>query len=118
MDSAASERTRLAHMRERARPDPAFRDAVLDEGLVCHLSWIENGTPCVLPLAYVRVGAELHLHGSRQQRALAALAAGAEACACVTLLDGLVLARSAMNHSMNYRCVVVFGRGRELCELE
>lgn len=111
------DRSRLRKKPERARPDPAFRDAVLDEGLVCHLSWVERGSPCVLPMAYVRVGDELHFHGSQEQRALVHLAAGGEVCACVTLLDALVLARSTKNHSMNYRCVVAWGRGRELLDL-
>ncbi|TAJ14480.1 MAG: pyridoxamine 5'-phosphate oxidase family protein [Planctomycetota bacterium] len=115
--SEPTERSRIRKKPERARPDPAFRDAVLDEGLVCHLSWVERGAPCVLPMAYVRVGDELHLHGSREQRALVHMAAGGEVCACVTLVDALVLARSAKNHSLNYRCVVAWGRGREIDEL-
>jgi nitroimidazol reductase NimA-like FMN-containing flavoprotein (pyridoxamine 5'-phosphate oxidase superfamily) len=113
-----TDRSRIRKKPERARPDPAVRDAVLDEGLVCHLSWVDRGSPCVLPMAYVRVGDELHFHGANDQRALVHMAAGGEICACVTLVDALVLARSQKNHSLNYRCVVAWGRGREITELD
>jgi nitroimidazol reductase NimA-like FMN-containing flavoprotein (pyridoxamine 5'-phosphate oxidase superfamily) len=116
MNTPSHDRARLRRKPERARPDPKFRDAVLDEGLVGHVSWVERGAPCVLPMAYVRVGAELHLHGSREQRALVHVLAGGEVCVCVTLLDALVLARSMKNHSLNYRCVVAWGKGRELTD--
>jgi len=82
---------------------------ILDEGLVCHVGFVVNGQPYVIPTAYGRVGDKLYIHGSPASRMLRTLQAGIEVCLTVTLLDGLVLARSAFHHSMNYRSVVVFG---------
>jgi nitroimidazol reductase NimA-like FMN-containing flavoprotein (pyridoxamine 5'-phosphate oxidase superfamily) len=82
---------------------------ILDEGLVCHVGFVENGQAFVIPTIYVRIGDCICLHGSPASRMLQALAAGAEACITVTLVDGLVLARSAFHHSINYRSVVLFG---------
>jgi nitroimidazol reductase NimA-like FMN-containing flavoprotein (pyridoxamine 5'-phosphate oxidase superfamily) len=89
---------------------------ILDEGLVCHLGFTHEGSPFVIPTGYARVGDELYVHGSAASRTLRALAAGIEVCVTVTLLDGLVLARSAFHHSMNYRSVVVFGRAVPILE--
>lgn len=88
------------------------RDAVyriLDEGLVCHVGFVADGRPVVIPTGYARKDDTLYLHGSAASRMLRSLAHGAEVCVTVTLLDGLVLARSAFHHSMNYRSVVIFG---------
>jgi nitroimidazol reductase NimA-like FMN-containing flavoprotein (pyridoxamine 5'-phosphate oxidase superfamily) len=95
---------------QRASYDRALVDAVLDAGLVCHVGFSMEGTPFVIPTGYVRVGDRLYLHGSAASQMLRTLAAGAPVCVTVTLLDGLVLARSAFHHSMNYRSVVVLGR--------
>ena len=84
-------------------------DKVLDEGLICHVGFSDNGQTFVLPTIHVRLGDKVYLHGSPASRLLQALAMGAEACLTVTLVDGMVLARSAMHHSMNYRSVVLFG---------
>jgi len=84
-------------------------DEILDEGLVCHVGFSANCQTFVLPTIHVRVGDRVYLHGSPASRLLQALANGAEVCLTVTLVDGLVLARSAINHSMNYRSVVLFG---------
>ena len=84
--------------------------AVLDEALVCHVGFVVEGRPVVLPHLHVRVGEVLYLHGSTGARAMrAARGDGLQVCVTVTLLDGLVLARSAFNHSVNYRSVVVHG---------
>ena len=82
---------------------------ILDEGFVCHVGFVVNGEPIVIPMAYARSGNMLYIHGSVASRILRTLARGIPVCVTVTLLDGLVLARSAFHHSMNYRSVVVFG---------
>ena len=87
---------------------------MLDEGLVCHVGFVSEGQPFVVPSAYARLGDRLIIHGSAASRMLKALASGAPACVTVTLLDGLVLARSSFHHSMNYRSVVVVGKAEEI----
>jgi nitroimidazol reductase NimA-like FMN-containing flavoprotein (pyridoxamine 5'-phosphate oxidase superfamily) len=104
-------RTTLRRRAGRGSHDRAEIDAILDEALVCHVAFVADGAPVVIPTAFVRVGDHLYLHGAVANRMLGALAAGAEASIAVTLLDGLVLARTAFHHSMNYRSVVLFGRG-------
>jgi nitroimidazol reductase NimA-like FMN-containing flavoprotein (pyridoxamine 5'-phosphate oxidase superfamily) len=91
--------------------------AILDEGLVCHLGVVTDLGPVVLPTAYVRSGDRIYLHGARANAALLA-AVGKSVCVTVTLVDGLVLARSAFNHSMNYRSVVIFGVAHEVTDPE
>jgi hypothetical protein len=95
---------------ERAEYGRAAVEAILDEGLVAHVGLAVDGQPHVLPMVYARVGGDLYLHGSAASRLLRTLGAGAPVCVTVTLLDGIVLARSAFHHSMNYRSVVIFGR--------
>jgi nitroimidazol reductase NimA-like FMN-containing flavoprotein (pyridoxamine 5'-phosphate oxidase superfamily) len=114
---AAGEVTRTPRTTVRRRParasySRALVHAVLDEGLVCHVGFAVDGQPFVLPTAYARIGDRLYLHGSSASRMLNALAGGVPACVTVTLLDGLVLARSAFHHSMNYRSVVLLGVAR------
>lgn len=109
-------RTTLRRRRERGSFERAAIDAILDETLVCHVAFVHEGQPFVLPTAHVRVGDTLYVHGARHGRMLEALARGAPACLTVTLLDGLVLGRSAMHHSMNYRSVVILAEGREVGE--
>jgi len=99
---------------ERGSHGRAAVDAILDEGLVCHVGIAIEGRPVVVPMAYARDGDRLILHGARSSRLMKALAAGCEVCAAVTLLDGVVVAHSAFDSSMNYRSVVVFGRARAL----
>jgi nitroimidazol reductase NimA-like FMN-containing flavoprotein (pyridoxamine 5'-phosphate oxidase superfamily) len=108
---SATERTRLRRHRERARTGRADLYAVLDAGMICHLGVVANGAPVVLPTAYARAGDTLYLHGSSANQSFQA-AAGHEVCVTVTHVDGLVCARSAFNHSINYRCAVVFGTAR------
>jgi nitroimidazol reductase NimA-like FMN-containing flavoprotein (pyridoxamine 5'-phosphate oxidase superfamily) len=90
--------------------DRAQIDAILDEGLVCHLGFVHEGQPFVIPTLYARIGDEVYLHGSAASRMLRTLDGGVDVCLTVTLVDGLVLARSIFNHSINYRSVVVLGR--------
>jgi nitroimidazol reductase NimA-like FMN-containing flavoprotein (pyridoxamine 5'-phosphate oxidase superfamily) len=108
-----SERTLVRRLPKRGAYDRQTIDAILDEGLVCHLGVVLGGEPRVLPTAYARDGDRLLLHGARTSASMRALAGGAPACVTVTLLDGLVLARSAFHHSMNYRSVVAYGIARE-----
>jgi hypothetical protein len=110
-----SERTTVRRRPQRGRYDRATIDAILDDGMVCHVAvGAEDGEPVVLPTGYVRIGDELVLHGSAANHLLRLAAAGRPVSIAVTLLDGLVLARTAFHHSMNYRSVVVFGRARVL----
>jgi nitroimidazol reductase NimA-like FMN-containing flavoprotein (pyridoxamine 5'-phosphate oxidase superfamily) len=95
----------------RASYDVEVVHGILDAGLVCEIGFVEAGRPVVIPTAYVRVDDAIVVHGSSKNRTLLALADGGEFCCTVTLLDGLVLARSAFHHSVNYRSVVAFGRG-------
>ena len=82
---------------------------ILDEGLVCHVGFVADNQPFVIPTAYGRVEDKLYIHGSPASRMLRSLLNGIEVCVTVTLIDGLVLARSAFHLSMNYRSVVIFG---------
>lgn len=109
MDDAPTTRTRLRRKPERGHYDRATIDGILDEGLVCHVGFAVDGQPFVIPATYARVDDQLYLHGSAGSRMLRTLGGGVPMCVTVTLLDGLVLARSARRHSMNYRSVVVLG---------
>ncbi len=102
-------RTRLRRHAERGHHDRATIDAILDEALVCHVGFAVEGRPWVVPMLHGRDGDRLYLHGAVGNHLLRSLATGVEACATVTLIDGLVLARSAFHHSVNYRSVMVFG---------
>jgi hypothetical protein len=105
---SSTPRSTLRRLKERGRTDRADLYAVLDEGLVCHLGVVADGTPVVLPTAYGREGDTLYLHGSSANGAFAA-ANGQRICVTVTHMDGLVCARSVFHHSANYRSAVVFG---------
>lgn len=107
--SAPSPRTRVRRLHERARYDREAIDAVLDAALVAHLGFVSEGQPFVIPTLHARVGDEVYVHGSAASRTLRALAGRIPACLTVTLVDGIVLARSVFEHSMNYRSVVVLG---------
>jgi nitroimidazol reductase NimA-like FMN-containing flavoprotein (pyridoxamine 5'-phosphate oxidase superfamily) len=95
---------------ERGVYDRAQIDAILDDGLVCHLGFVHDGHPFVIPTLYARIDDEVFVHGSSASRMLRSLRDGVDACLTVTLVDGLVLARSIFHHSINYRSVVVLGR--------
>ena len=113
-----TEHTRLKRLPDRGRHDRETIDAILDAGLVAHMGFVHDGRPFVIPTLHARVGDEVLVHGSSASRALRALAAGAPLCLTVTLIDGLVLARSAFHHSVNYRSVVLLGQARLLEEPE
>jgi hypothetical protein len=107
---AQTDRTRVRRLPQRASYEVETVHAILDAGLVCHVGFVEDGRPVVIPTAYARVGDAVVFHGSSKSRTLLAAAGGTEVCVTVTHLDGLVLARSAFHHSVNYRSVVIFGR--------
>ncbi len=113
-------RTDIGRVPERGVVDRAAIEAVLDEGMIAHVGLVagegEAAHPVVIPMLYARLGDRLLLHGSPASRLLRTAKSGVEVCVTVTLLDGLVLARSAMHHSMNYRSVVVFGTATEVTD--
>lgn len=102
-------RTQVVREPHRAVYDRAAAYKILDEGFVCHVGFVVDGQPFVIPTGYGRAGDNLYIHGSAASRMLRTLDAGVAVCVTVTLLDGLVLARSIFNQSMNYRSVVVLG---------
>ncbi len=108
-DFTPTPRTTVKRIPKRAQYDRETVYQILDEGLICHVGFVVDNQPFVIPTAYGRVGDKLYIHGSPASRMLRALKRGIEVCVTVTLVDGLVLARSAFHHSMNYRSVVVFG---------
>lgn len=110
------ERAELRRHPERAVAEREGIDAILDEALVGHVGVVVDGAPVVIPMLFARDGDAVYLHGSAASRLMRVLATGTEACLTVTLLDGLVLARSAFSHSMNYRSVVAFGRTEKVTD--
>jgi nitroimidazol reductase NimA-like FMN-containing flavoprotein (pyridoxamine 5'-phosphate oxidase superfamily) len=111
-----TEKTKVRRLPSRAAYDRATIDAILDEALICHIGFAIDGQPFVIPTIHWRDGDTLYVHGSAASRMLRTLRGGVDACVTVTLLDGLVLARSAFHHSMNYRSVVVFAKAREVSD--
>jgi uncharacterized protein len=107
---SATLRTQIKRLPQRGNYDRPTIYRILDEGLICHVGFVANDQPFVIPTAYGRVDDRLYIHGSPASRMLRTLKQGIEVCVTVTLLDGLVLARSAFHHSMNYRSVVIFGQ--------
>src|SRR6202167_1135800 len=107
--SAPSTRTRLVREADRAVYDREAAYKILDEGFICHVGLVVDGQPFVIPTGYGRVGDDLYIHRSAASRMLRNVHQGVAVCVTVTLVDGLVLARSIFNHSMNYRSVVVLG---------
>ncbi len=105
-----TERTRLRRLPEQGSHRPEDLHAVLDAGFVCHLGLVVEGAPMVVPTSYGRAGDTLYLHGSVASRSLRAAREPVPVCVTVTLVDGVVLARSVFNHSVNYRCAMVYGR--------
>jgi nitroimidazol reductase NimA-like FMN-containing flavoprotein (pyridoxamine 5'-phosphate oxidase superfamily) len=114
MRPAVSERTSVRRRAGRGRHDRATIDAILDEGMIGHVAVVAAGQPYAIPMLYARHGDEIYLHGSPLSRLVGELVAGVPMCLTVTLLDGLVLARSAFHHSVNYRSVVVLGTARPI----
>jgi nitroimidazol reductase NimA-like FMN-containing flavoprotein (pyridoxamine 5'-phosphate oxidase superfamily) len=110
MDFPQTQRNTLKRLPKRGVYDRELVYRILDEGFICHVSFAVDGQPFVIPTGYARVGDQLYIHGSQVSRMLRTLAEGVNVCVAVTLVDGLVLARSAFHHSVNYRSVVIFGR--------
>jgi uncharacterized protein len=109
------ERTIPKRLPQRATDDRATIHAILDEARICHLAFVhDDGYPVVTPTLHARVGDVLYVHGSAASRTLRALAAGVDVCVAVTLFDGIVLARAAFHHSVNYRSVVLYGRAEAI----
>ena len=106
---AATQRTRVIREPDRGVYERETIYRILDEGFVCHVGFVVDGQPFVIPTSYGRAGDNLYIHGSAASRMLRSLDTGVPVCVTVTLLDGLVLARSIFNHSMNYRSVVLLG---------
>ncbi len=105
-----TQRSQIKRLPQRGDYDRALIYQILDEGLVCHVGFAVDAQPFVIPTAYGRVGDRLYIHGSPASRMLRTLKEGVDVCVTVTLLDGLVLARSAFHHSMNYRSVVILAK--------
>ncbi len=114
--NGASPRTRIRRMPARADYERATIEAILDEAMVAHLGFVADDQPYVVPTLHARVGELVYFHGSSASRTVRTLAGGAQMCLTVTLLDGLVFARSAVHHSVNYRSVVVLGQARAIVE--
>lgn len=105
-----TDRTKLKRLPKRGHFDRETVYGILDEGFICHVGFAPGGQPVVIPTGYARADDKLYIHGSQASRMLKTLSGGVDACVTVTIIDGLVLARSAFHHSMNYRSVVIFGR--------
>ena len=103
-------------MPKRGHYDSETIHAILDEGFICHVGFVHDGAPVVIPTGYARKGSDLYLHGSAASRMIRTLSGSVPVCVTVTLLDGLVLARSAFHHSVNYRSVVVFGQAEVVAD--
>jgi nitroimidazol reductase NimA-like FMN-containing flavoprotein (pyridoxamine 5'-phosphate oxidase superfamily) len=115
---APSKRTRVRRLPERGAYDREAVHAVLDAALVCHLGFVVDGQPYVIPTIHGRQDDTVYLHGSPASRMLRGIKRGLDVCLTATVVDGLVLARSAFHHSMNYRSVVVLGRATEVADLD
>jgi nitroimidazol reductase NimA-like FMN-containing flavoprotein (pyridoxamine 5'-phosphate oxidase superfamily) len=111
-----TDRTRVRRHRDRAAFDREVVHGILDEGFICHLACHVDGTTWMIPTAYGRRGEELLLHGALGNHIMSAAGSGVPLTATVTLVDGMVLARSTFNHSINYRSVVVFGQARHITD--
>ena len=117
-DFTPTERTKLRRLPKRGTYDRETVNRILDEGLFCHVGFVADGQPYVIPTGYGRVGDTLYLHGSAASRMLGELGKGIPVCVTVMLMDGLVLARSAFHHSVNYRSVMILGSAREVTSEE
>lgn len=113
-DLSPTARSRVKRLPERGRYDFETIAAILDAGFICHVGYVIDGQPYVTPTAYWRSGEHVYWHGSSASRMLRALAAGVDVCMTVAHVDGLVLARSAFHHSINYRSVMLFGKAEKL----
>ena len=112
-----TDQTTLKRLPKRGHYEHETVYAILDEGFICHVGFVSEGRPVVIPTGYARAGDKLYIHGSQASRMLRTLSEGIDVSVTVTLVDGLVLARSAFHHSINYRSVVVFGRAIRVDDL-
>jgi uncharacterized protein len=115
-DYKPTERTRVFRKPGRGTYDRELVHSILDEALVCHVGFVQDGQPYVTPTIHAREGETLYLHGANANRTLKALAGGVSCCVTVTLVDELVLARAALHHSLNYRSAMVLGTAREVTD--
>jgi nitroimidazol reductase NimA-like FMN-containing flavoprotein (pyridoxamine 5'-phosphate oxidase superfamily) len=115
-EQLSTPRTKLRRLPKRGAHDRPTIDAILDEALISHIGFVHDGRPAVIPTLHARAGDEVLIHGSAASRMLRALAQGVDLCLTATLIDGLVLARSAFHHSVNYRSVVLYGQARLVTE--
>lgn len=118
MEFPQTDRTTLKRLPKRGVYDRQLVYGILDEGFICHVGFAVEGQPFVIPTGYARVDEQLFIHGSQVSRMLRTLSTGIDVCVTVTLVDGLVLARSAFHHSINYRSVLMFGRATIVAERE
>ena len=109
---------RVSRVPDRGHYDTETIYKIIDEGLICHVGLVQDGQPVVIPTIHARKGNTILLHGATKSRLMQYAQSGQNICVTITLLDGLVLARSVFNHSMNYRSVVLFGRGQIVPEEE
>jgi uncharacterized protein len=115
---AQTKRTRVYRKPGRGSYDRELVHAILDEALICHVGFVDDGQPYVIPTIHAREGETLYLHGANANRTFRVLAEGAPCCLTATLVDELVLARAALHHSLNYRSVMVLGAAREVTDPE
>lgn len=113
-----TEKTRVKRIPKRGSYDRHTINAILDGAFLCHVGFTVDDQPYVIPTSYGRVGEHIYIHGSAASRMLRNLAGGIDVCVTVTILDGLVLARSAFHHSMNYRSVVILGKAELVTGIE
>ena len=111
-DFTRTARNRIKRLPKRGHYDRETIHRILDEALICHVAFVEEGQPYVIPINFARMGDHIVLHGAKASRLLKHIEAGHSICVEVTIVDGLVLARSVFHHSMNYRSVVLFGKGK------
>ena len=111
-DNTQTERTTVKRLPKRGQYDRETINAILDEAFICHVGFVVDGQPYVIPTGFARVGDDVYIHGSSASRMLKNLSQGINVCVTMTLIDGLVLARSAFHHSVNYRSVVVLGNAQ------
>jgi len=114
--SQPTDRSRVRRLPRRASYDRAEIDAIIDASPICHIAFVVDGQPYAIPTNFARLGAEIVLHSSPASRMMNVATSGAPVCLTFTILDGLVLARSAFHHSVNYRSAVIFGRGRAVID--
>jgi nitroimidazol reductase NimA-like FMN-containing flavoprotein (pyridoxamine 5'-phosphate oxidase superfamily) len=113
-DFTPTKRTKVTRKPDRGRYERQTIYDILDQAFVCHVGFVVDGTPFVVPTNYVRVGDKLYLHGSTASRLMKTLGSGAPFCLSVTLLDGIVFSPTATGHSVNYRSVVVMGKAEPI----